>query len=163
MKTKIIYSIVIALALIVFISLVATKDEGVMLTGLPPRTVCASLADAKASAEAYYAAHGGIIMPIAGTGSMAPYIPAAAKGADPMAVIAYAVTDPSIGYDQIQKGQLVIYAPGWTSGSVIHQAAEKDADGWIMSGLHNAHYESRWRVSSFNFTAVGGAVFTVVP
>ena len=63
--------------LVVALLLLAFWQHRAMASGLPPRVVCAS------PVEAYLKAGGGAIQ-VLGTGSMAPYIPAAPKGSDPL-------------------------------------------------------------------------------
>ena len=73
---------------------------------------------------------------------MAPYIPAAPKGKDPLTTVCAIVKPSSKPFAAISKGDLVVYQPTWAKRYVIHQAAKKDGDKWIMSGLHNR--ESEW-------------------
>lgn len=90
---------------------------------------------------------------------MAPYIPAAPSGADPFTtVMAYAEPSDRVFAD-IRKGDLVVYRPRWRNGLVIHQAAQKDGSGWIMSGLHNAQSESFARITKDDVICVVGAVY----
>ena len=79
--------------------------------------------------------------------------------AHPSVVVAYVVTAPNLCYADIKKGDLVLYFPKWTPSQVLHQAAQKDAGGWIMSGLNNAHYEAEWRVTPENFNGIIAASF----
>ena len=106
-----------------------------LVDALPPKIVCSSQADA--FAQTGFAGIG-----ILGTGSMQPYIRAARIGEDPRKIIvAYAMAD-SKPFKAISKGDLVVYQPTWAKRYVIHQAAKKQDDKWIMSGLHNR--ESEW-------------------
>ena len=57
-------------------------------------------------------------------------------------------------FSEIKKGDLIVYWADWAHGNVIHQAAQKDSGGWIMSGLHNAQSESFARVTAESFRAV---------
>lgn len=68
-------------------------------------------------------------------------------------VMAYVVAGPK-GYNDIQKGDLVIYRADWAHGNVIHQAAQKDSGGWIMTGLNNAQSESFSRVTPETFICI---------
>jgi hypothetical protein len=96
---------------------------------------------------------------VLGTGSMAPYIPASPAGSDPLKVVV-ALAKPSImPFTAIRKGDLVIYRPSWAKGCVIHQAAQKQGDRWIMSGLHNAHSESFEPVGEKEFVAIVDSVY----
>lgn len=138
--------------LVAALLLLAFWQHRAMASGLPPRIVCLNQLDALAKA-------GPSSYPVLGTGSMAPYIPAAANGFDPLAtVVAYAkpVSKP---FAAIQKGDLVSYRPKWSKGCVLHQAAQKTASGWIMSGLHNAQSESFEPITEKEFVAVIGAVY----
>lgn len=130
--------------------------------GLPPRVECAGQAAAARQAYAFAGDHGGDVIAVLGTGSMAPYIPAAAPGADPLrTVVAYVVAAPRATFADIRPGALVVYRAAWSAAHpVLHQAASRDAAGWIMSGLHNPEYEARWRVTPANFVAIAAQVFT---
>ena len=154
MSRSLIY--VLGAALIVAgLALMAWRSQRVLSANLPPRVECASQAEARDLAGL----HGVAIL---GTGSMAPYIPPAPAGRDPLrTVCAFAVLDASASFDSITPGALCIYAPGWANGGlVIHVAAEKDRAGWIMSGLNNAHSEAAWRVTPANFRGIVRRVYT---
>ena len=126
--------------------------QRVLVAALPPRIICANQAEARAKA-------GPMAFPVLGTGSMAPFIPPAAKGSDPMTtVVAYAKAD-SLPFEGIKKGNLVIYRPKWANGLVIHQAASQDSGGWIMSGLNNARSEDFERITEKEFVAIIGEVY----
>jgi len=141
---------VVGLAALVFL---AIHNQNVLERGLPPRIHCKNQGDALLQAG-----HGAI--PVLGTGSLAPYIPAAPAGSDPMVtVVAYAVIDHAATFAEISPGTLCIYAPDWTKGRVMHQAAARDSLGWIMSGLHNAHSEAGWRVTQQNFVGIVARVY----
>ena len=60
--------------------LLAFWQHRAMASGLPPRIVCSS------PVEAYLKAGSGAIQ-VLGTGSMAPYIPAAPAGSDPLTTV----------------------------------------------------------------------------
>lgn len=153
----------IILAAVILASLVAFAwlHQRIMVAGLPPREPCENRADAVAKAGAFARANGGLVIAVLGTGSMAPYIPAAPTGEDPRGYItAYAVTVPATFAD-IKPGSLCLYRAEWSpSVSVIHQAAQRDGDGWVMSGLHNARSEAAWRVTPANFIGIAAKVFT---
>lgn len=121
---------------------------------LPPKIECADQAEARSRAGLYAIA-------VLGTGSMQPYISAAPAGSDPMkTVVAYAKLELAATYDDVQPGDLLLYGADWANGqSVMHQAARKDSDGWIMSGTANAHSESRWRVTEKNFRGIVARVY----
>jgi len=134
------------------IAYITWRQQQQMIAGLPPRITCSSQADAQAKA-------GPRAFPVLGTGSMAPYIPPAAKDKDPRStVVAYAKPGDK-GFADIRKGDLVTYHASWAKGFVLHQAAQKDSGGWIMSGLHNAHSESFTRITEREFVAVISEVY----
>ena len=93
---------------------------------------------------------------VLGTGSMAPYIPSASKGADPLkTVVAYVVLNPDLAYKDITPGALVIYSINYVKGfNTMHQAALLDGAGWIMTGLGNKEYENKVRVTAANFVGI---------
>lgn len=152
MKTLgVIVGLALALALLVYL---ATRSQRVLEAGLPPRFECVGQFDALVKA-------GENAVPIAGTGSMAPYIPAAAPDLDPLAtIVAYARPRAGATFADIKPGDLVIYRAAWNpSHPVMHQAAQRDAQGWIMSGLHNNRSESWERVTAANFRAIIDRVY----
>lgn len=147
-------------AALVFAGLVALalRWERILEQGLPPREVCASQADALSRAQEFARGNGGAVLPILGTGSMAPFIPAG----EATGIVAYAVTDPARAFENIEAGDLCIYRAEWLAGAlVIHQAAARDGAGWIMTGLHNSGYESRYRVTQSNFVGVVARVYVI--
>ena len=133
--------------LVVALLLLAFWQHRAMASGLPPRVVCAS------PVEAYLKAGGGAIQ-VLGTGSMAPYIPAAPKGSDPLTTVVALVKPSERPFAAISKGDLVVYRPHWAKGSIIHQAAQKQGGKWIMSGLHNASSESFEPVGEDQFVCI---------
>jgi hypothetical protein len=135
------YYPVIGLAGLCLLLLLAYFQQRDMLNGLPARIVCAS------EAEAVLKAGAGAI-PVRGTGSMVPFIPA--SPANPMSIVAYAAPSGK-RYNELRKGDLVVYYADWAKGNVIHQAAQKDGKGWIMSGLGNKQSESFARVTEKDF------------
>lgn len=141
-----IVGLALVLALLVFL---ATRSQRVLEAGLPPRFECVGQLDALVKA-------GERAVPIAGTGSMAPYIPPAAPGLDPLAtIVAYARPREGARFEDIKAGDLVIYRAAWNPANpVMHQAAQRDSLGWIMSGLHNERSESWERVTAENFKAI---------
>lgn len=148
-----------ALLLVLIIGAVAWQRR--LEAGLPPRVECATAAEAAAQAHAFAQASGGRISPVLGTGSMAPYIPPAPFGTDPLqTVVAYVVSDPRGTFADIRPGSLVMYRAEWSpQHAVLHCAAQQDRDGWIMTGLHNDSYENRWRVTPANFLGLTARVF----
>ena len=148
---------VLALGLVLILAL-ALRSERVLVNGLPPRIVVKSQVEARALA-------GALAVPVLGTGSMAPYIPSATNGADPLkTVVAYAVLNTDLVYSDITPGALVIYSINYVKGSnTMHQAALLDASGWIMTGLGNKEYENRVRVTSANFVGIVSKVYIWKP
>ena len=143
------------------ILIIARNTQNTLERGLPPRQVAAG------SMEAFTAAlefAGDItrVYAVVGTGSMAPYIPAAQLGHDPKTtVVAYAIGRKGAKFADITPGALCVYQAEWDAKiSVIHGAIEKTQDGWIMSGLHNARSEAHWRVTQDNFRAIVEKTFT---
>jgi len=137
----------LALGLVVVLGL-ALRSERVLTAGLPLRIIVAS------EAEAWKLAGPSAVV-VLGTGSMVPYIPAAPKGADPLrTVCALAVLVPDARYADIKAGALCIYVPVWAGRNVMHQAAQIDAGGWIMTGLGNKSYETTERVTAANFVGI---------
>lgn len=158
--------ILVALTLIALI-VSATWWQRSLLSGLPAREEHPTAAAALAAAHDYAARHGGTVRAVAGTGSMAPYIPPAPAGSDPRrTIVAYTVTDPHATFADIRRGKLVTYAAEWRATGeplVLHQAATQDRAGWIMTGLANDSYESRWRVTPANFRGITARVFIITP
>jgi len=86
---------------------------------------------------------------------MAPYIPSAPAGADPLRTVsALVVLVSGASYSDIKAGALVIYVPRWAGRNVMHQAAQIDGKGWIMTGLGNKDYETKERVTAANFVGI---------
>lgn len=148
-----------ALALVVFIAL---RNQRVLVDGLPPRVDCSGMVDARRLATAYAATYGGVVLPVLGTGSMAPYIPPAPAGKDSRrTTVAYVVTVDRATYSDIRPGTLCVYRPEFeTTAFYLHSAAAEDGMGWIMSGLNNARSESWARVTPRNFVGIAAKTFT---
>lgn len=137
----------LALGLVVVLGL-ALRSERVLTAGLPLRIVVTS------ENEAWTLAGPSAVV-VLGTGSMAPYIPAAPKGADPLRTVsALVVLVSGASYADIKAGSLCIYVPVWAGRNVMHQAAQIDAGGWIMTGLGNKSYETTERVTAANFVGI---------
>jgi len=144
----------VAIAAVLF---VASKNSRMLAAGLPLRIVVAS------EAEAWTLA-GPRAVVVLGTGSMVPYIPAAPKGTDPLrTVCALVVLDPNARYADIAIGSLCIYVPVWAGRHVLHQAAQIDGKGWIMTGLGNKDYENKERVTAANFVGIVARTYTWLP
>jgi len=141
---------IIGLSVLVFL---ARQKQRVLERGLPLRIVCVDQSDALKRA-------GSGAIPIAGTGSLAPFIAAAPSGSDPLAtVMAYAVIDSTATFADIRSGTLCIYAADWTKYRVMHQASARDSLGWIGSGLHNARSEAFARITPQNFVGIVARVY----
>jgi hypothetical protein len=141
-----------AIGLVVLV-LLARHKQGVLERGLPLRIYCADKLDALTRA-------GAGAIPISGTGSLAPYIPAAPAGSNPVeTIVAFAIIDPAATYHEIKAGTLCIYSADWTKYRVIHQASARDSLGWIGSGLHNARSESNARITAQNFIGIVARVY----
>jgi len=138
--------------LIAALLLLAFWQHRAMASGLPPRIVCLSPVDAHMQA-------GPTAYEVVGTGSMAPYIPKAPSGADPLKTVVALAKPVSLPFKAIRKGDLVVYRPKWANGLVIHQAAQETASGWIMSGLGNKQSESFEPITEKEFVALIGAVY----
>ena len=127
--------------------LLAFWQHRAMASGLPPRIVCSS------PVEAYLKAGSGAIQ-VLGTGSMAPYIPAAPAGSDPLTTVVALVKPSERSFKSILKGDLVVYRPKWAKGNVMHQAAQKQGGKWIMSGLGNSQSESFEPIGEDQFVCI---------
>ena len=141
-----IIGLLIVLALVAYVAL---RSQRALESSLPLRI------EHQTQALAFVAA-GPSAIPVLGTGSMAPYIPPAPTGRDPLdVVVAYVTPRSGATFDDITEGALVIYRPQWASGkNVIHQAAKRTAGGWIMSGLHNERSESWEPITASQFVAL---------
>lgn len=136
------------LSVVAFIGFWAWHNQHSLEAGLPPRIVC------KDMLEAFQQAVGTNlkVIRVAGTGSMAPWIPAAKPREDPMkTIVAFIVVNPKADFDSIVTGNPCVYTVTWNPNAIVHCAASKDAKGWIMSGLHNARSESDERMTKANF------------
>ena len=149
-RVALVLALVLGLAALLVVS---KRKQADLARGLPPRIVCASQGEA-------FALAGVGATPVLGTGSMAPWIPAALPGLDPRkTVVAYAVIDTAATYDGITTGALVVYFATWAGGRVIHQAAARDGGGWIMSGVHNERSETWERVTAANYIGTVARVY----
>ena len=137
-----------ALVLAAVLTVLAVMAQRTLTSNLPERIKCRDEAEARALA-------GLSAIPVLGTGSMAPFIPPASAGKDPLkTIVALVVLERSASFLDVSAGDLCIYYPAWHDGPVMHQAALKDSGGWIMSGLGNAKSEAAWRVTSDNFGGI---------
>ena len=149
-RIGLVLALVLGLAALLVVS---KRKQADLARGLPPRIVCASQGEA-------FALAGAGATPVLGTGSMAPWIPAALPGLDPRkTVVAYAVIDSAATYDGITTGALVVYFATWAGGRVLHQAASRDGGGWIMAGLHNERSETWERVTAANYIGTVARVY----
>jgi hypothetical protein len=155
----------ISILIVVVLAWIATRQQSKMLAGLPPRLEYPTLGSAALAAQEYANEHGGAIVAVAGTGSMAPYVPpghSKTLAEQKTEIVAYVVTDPKATYASIRPGMLVIYRPDWLDGHpCMHQAAQRDGAGWVMSGLHNQRSESEERMTPEKFTGVVAHAFVI--
>ena len=152
-RIGLVLALVLGLAALLVVS---KRKQADLARGLPPRIVCANQGEA-------FALAGVGATPVLGTGSMAPWIPAALPGLDPrQTVVAYAVIDGAATYDGITTGALVVYFATWAGGRVLHQAAARDSGGWIMSGLHNERSETWDRLTPANYIGTVARVYVWV-
>lgn len=158
---KTIYGTLAGLAFFGVIIGLALHSQRVLERGLPPWVVCVDDNEAALQAIAAAGRTGGSFIGVLGTGSMAPYIPAAPAGIDPRTMVAaWVVTEPRATFADIRPGNLVIYEYELEPGSrYIHGAAQLTRSGWIMSGLNNERSESWARVTERNFQAIAAQVF----
>lgn len=128
-----------ALAGLAFLALltgIAFRRQRSLEDGLPPRIECANRGEAMMAALHAATEHGGSILPVLGTGSMAPYIPRAAPGLDPRKTeVSYVLTRAGARWSDVSARNLCLYGVG--NMLVLHQAEKRTKDGWIMTGLHN--------------------------
>ena len=154
---KLLLVILAALAALAFTGWLVLGNERNLESKLPLRFAFISLDDAFLAATKYNDAFGGQVCCILGTGSMAPYIPAAPSKVP--VPVAYAVMRPPQSFESIKQGDLLVYRPSWGTGLAVHLAAQKTTSGWIMSGLANARSEAGWRVTEINYVGTVQAVF----
>lgn len=159
MKTSNLILAAAAVCVVVAVLTFAWRSQRVLELGLPPRTLCANQADGLGQARAFALSAGGAPIGVMGTGSMAPFIPPAAN--PPLeTIVAYVVPVFGATFAEVKPGALCIYAPQWAKGGlVMHGAAQLDAGGWIMSGLHNNRSESWERMTPENFRGIAARVF----
>ena len=157
MKTK---PLIIAAVVVVAILLIlAIRYQRTLVRGLPPRVECANEQEAARLAADFSVSQGGSVVSVLGTGSMAPYIPAAKSGLDPLATTdALAATKPGVTFDDITPGALCIYRHNASSvGLTMHSAARKSFGAWVMAGLHNK--ESDIWMKREDFVGIVGKVW----
>lgn len=134
---------VVALALLLVL---AWRYQRTLELGLPAREVCADAADARLRAEQWSRTNGYAMTPVRGTGSMAPFIPAAPAGSDPYAtMMAYAAIDTRRTWASVQAGELCVYRS--PQGPIMHSAAARRGAAWVMAGLHNRESDYYMRES----------------
>lgn len=157
MKLGLVLGVLVVILLILF----AVSQERNALSALPVPIMCSSQLDAMLRAQA----DGDYFTAVLGTGSMAPVIPPAPEGLNPKDTIVAYVSMDTRDYDDIKQGDLVSYKPQWTLPKglgrvkVLHQAAQKDSGGWIMSGLNNKHFENRHRVTESEYYGVAKNIY----
>ena len=163
-------AIIGAIVLLVGLVVLAFMWQRKLETALPVPIVCDSELTAYNAALEYAktltedeAEAGSLVVGILGTGSMYPWLPKAPEGMDPRTTrVAFTVRRPGAAFEDIEDGDPVSYYADWLppgSLGVLHQAAKFQNGGWIMSGLNNAHYESKWRVTKRNFIGIVDRVY----
>jgi hypothetical protein len=80
--------------------------------------------------------HDRSLVPIVGSGSMQPFIPASA---DPAEIVALAQID-RCAFALLGPGELIVFRSRY--GFIIHRLAQLDGDGWITDGTHNQFYDA---------------------
>jgi hypothetical protein len=153
-------AILAALCVVLFL---AWRWQGRLERGLAEIVVpCASRGEALDRAGAYAREHGGALAPILGTGSMAPLIPAARAGLDPLSTqVAVGVTVPGATFESVVACQPCIYQPAWARGAfVLHLTSDRHGAGWIMTGLHNERYESWEPMTAAIYRGTVARIFT---
>lgn len=160
-RGRTIFAVVAGIAFVGVVAGIALRSQHALEAGLPPRFECRDAHDAGVRLARWLGKRGGEMTPILGTGSMAPFIPPAAPGKNPRTtIVAYAALRPNATFADIERGNAIIYEYLPEPGSqFLHCAAEKDKDGWIMTGLANPLSESWTRVTEKNFKAIVAAVF----
>lgn len=151
----------LALLLVLGLGASALYWDYVIKSNLPPHEDFDNQALAWAAAVEYKQAHGGQIIRILGTGSMAPLIPPSAPGRKPEeTIVAFVITEDGATYEDIVIGDLVSYKAAWSPKyGILHVALMQDSGGWIMSGLHNSYSEPQWRVTRDSFLGITAKVF----
>lgn len=146
-------AIVVIIAVLLFL---AWSAQRTLEKGLPPKdTSAANRAEGFLLASDFATKNGGEIYGVAGTGSMAPYIPAGL----PTDVVAYAVTRKDATIRDVVPGDVCLYKRDDAAykGLVIHGAATFTSAGWIMSGLHNSRRDIL--MTEANFVGIVAKVF----
>ena len=149
--------LILGLVLVVSLLAMARRRSNLLHQGLPPQELVGSQLEASILAST----RGEVVIGVLGTGSMAPYIPASARGEDPLTTtVAYAVLDQTRGYKDLHPGDLVVYHADWNpENPVIHLAEVFDQGGWIMTGLHNKSSETHWRITENRFVGVAAKTY----
>ncbi|NBW10602.1 MAG: hypothetical protein EBR82_21510 [Caulobacteraceae bacterium] len=102
---------------------------GPKLEPLPPAVNCTDATQARETlAKAGYD-----VVPVLGTGSMAPWIPAHPLGRK--IVVAYAGLS-KVPYAHLKSGNVVIYSR--YGQKIIHRLGEQDERGFLAFGIHNS-------------------------
>ena len=158
-RTRLILAVCACTAVLVVLVLLAVRSQRVLVDGLPPRTEYPDAQAAWSAAGQFARDSGGNLVTVLGTGSMAPYIPAAAAGRNPLETItALAVTVPGASFASVTPGALCLYRHSASAvGVTMHGAAVLTPAGWKMSGLHNAR--SDIYMTAGNFIGLVARVF----
>lgn len=155
MNGKVIGLIAAAAVAIVVLLVLSRKSFSDLQANLPPKVLCASDGEAGMKALLWQMENpGGRIVPVLGTGSMAPFIPAAPQGRNPMETVVAMLGVVRVPFDSIREGDLLTYTADFSQGHpVCHVAAKKEGRGWIMSGLNNRYSETWTRVTEETYIA----------
>jgi hypothetical protein len=134
---------------------VANRSSAALRASLPPKVTCLNASDAGMKTLIWAMENpGGRIVPVLGTGSMAPYIPAAPPGQNPMETVVAVMGARRVPFAEVKEGDLILYAADFSPGHpVCHVVAKKDQYGLVMSGINNEHTESWARVTEGNYLA----------
>lgn len=156
---KLVLATILCLAVLAGLTILAVRSQRVLEDGLPPRKECPDSEAAWHDAAKFARESGGNVVTVLGTGSMAPYIPAAGPGRVPLETpTALAVTDPAATFASVKPGQLCLYRHAASAvGLTIHGAALLTSAGWVMSGLNNP--TSDINMTAENFVGVVAHVF----
>jgi hypothetical protein len=84
------------------------------------------------------------VVPVLGTGSMAPWIPAHPGGSK--VIVAFAGLDGT-PFESLEPGNVVVYS--LFGETVIHRLGERDSRGFVAFGLANKDKDRRGRYLGF--------------
>ena len=99
---------------------------------------------------------------VLGTGSMSykGYIPPAPEGWDPRKTVVAVVVFGARGFDDVQEGDLCSFRSA--NLNILHQAAGRFDEGWIMSGNANERHDGKGRrMTAENFRGIVDTVYVI--